>query len=96
MSNVKAFYTPQGIVMGEATEQTDGTWFVKNPVMAIPQRDNMALFPFLQIMEETTIALSLDDFQYGRAFTPNVEMRNHYNKMFGSGIIEAGSNALVL
>ena len=75
--------------MGESSELLEGGWGIKNPVMAIPQRDNMALVPFLSLMEETKIVLQPKDIQYGQAFTPNVEMRNHYQKMFGSGIVEA-------
>jgi hypothetical protein len=56
---------------------------LKNPVMAIPQQHNMALIPFLALMEENTITLKEGEYQFGGVFTPTVDLRNHYNKMFG-------------
>lgn len=88
--SVKAFYTTQGIVLGDATEQTDGSWKVENPAMMIPQREQMAFVPFLALMEEKSINIKASDILYGQAFTPAIDVRNHYNKLFGSGIVEAG------
>ena len=93
---VKAAYFVQGIVMGDATENMDGTVTMTNPVMIIPQPQNMAFMPFLSIMEESEIRFKACDVLWGGLFTPVVEMRNQYNKMFGSGIVEAPANILQL
>lgn len=94
--SVKAVYLSSGIVIGEAEEQVDGGVKMYNPVLAIPQPQNMALVPFLGLMEEREIVIKADQMLYGGLFTPAVDLRNHYNKMFGNGIIEAGSNVINL
>lgn len=93
---VKAAYFVHGIIMGDTTENLDGTVTMENPIMVIPQPQNMAFMPFLSIMEEKTITFKLSDAMYGGLFTPVIEMRNQYNKLFGTGIVEAGANILQL
>lgn len=92
---VKGAFTSQGILLGKATENMDGSWSFEDPVIAMPQgTQNIAFLPLLGLMEEKTITLKAEDFAYGQMFTPSIDIRNHYNKMFGAGIIEVGSNAL--
>lgn len=83
-------------MVGDVTENLDGTYTFRNPVIAIPQRETMAFLPFLGLMEEKTVTLRKEDIHYNSLFTPTIDLRNHYNKMFGSGIIEASANALTL
>lgn len=94
---IKAAFTSQGILVGSVTENLDGTVIFENPVIAIPQgTQNIAFMPLLGLMEEKKVTLRPEDIHYGELFTPAIDVRNHYNKMFGSGIIEASANALQL
>ena len=94
---IKAAFTSQGILVGHVTENMDGSVDFENPVIAIPQgTQNIAFLPLLGLMEEKRVKLKPEEINYGELFTPAVDVRNHYNKMFGSGIIEAGSNSLQL
>ena len=75
-------------------EEPDAYRF-KNPVVASPRGDQMAIVPFLGLMEENTCTIKLSEMLYGGIFTPKVDLKNHYNQMFGSGIIEARPGAIL-
>lgn len=96
MSNVKAVFTNQGIIVGEVVSEHEGNIEMKNPVMAIPQQHNMAMIPFLALMEEDTILMKKGDYNYNKVFTPTIDLRNHYNQMFGVGIVEVSKPGIAL
>ena len=86
---VTAVFMEMGLVMGDFEEQMDGSYLVKKPVLIVTQQNNAALIPFLGMMEEQEISVKAEDCFFGRTFTPAVEVRNHYNQLFGTGIVEA-------
>lgn len=83
---VKAFFIPQGLVIGEITEQDD-TVVTKNPALIITRQNEVVLAPLLHLVEETTISLKLVDIAFKQVFTPKRDLVNHYNQMFGSGLV---------
>lgn len=89
MGKVLAFYVEEGVIIGDAEEQMNSSFVVTNPVIVIPNDRNLSFIPILGMMEENSIRLYTDNFRYGQPFTPTVDIRNHYNKMFGTGIVEA-------
>jgi hypothetical protein len=93
---VKAAYFMHGIIMGNATENIDGSVTFANPVQVIPQQNNMAFMPFTSMMEEDEITFRVEDTLWGKLYTPVIEMRNQYSKMFGTGIEIAPANILHL
>lgn len=96
MSKVKAVFTQQGIIVGEAESTDRGSIIFKNPVIAIPQQHNIAMIPFLALMEEDTIEMYPADYNYNKVFTPTVDLRNHYNSMFGARIVEVSNPGIAL
>lgn len=93
---IKAVFMQIGLIMGDFQENMDGSYKVTKPVLVVTQRDNAALVPFLGMMEEQSITIKLSECLFGQVFTPAVEIRNHYNQLFGSGIVEVRENALQL
>lgn len=93
---IKAVFVQMGLVMGDFQEEMDGCYKVTKPVLVVTQRDNVALVPFLGMMEEQSVNIKLSDCLFGQVFTPTVEIRNHYNQLFGSGIVQVQGNALQL
>lgn len=83
---VKAFFIPQGLVIGEVTEIGD-TVVTKNPALIITRQNDVMLAPLLHLVEENTIDLKLDDIAFKQVFTPKRDLVNHYNQMFGSGLV---------
>lgn len=90
------FFLPQGQVIGYKKEvSNDGTVFtVENPCLVIQRQNEIMLAPFLQTVEENFIRVNVDDVAFKQFFTPIKDLENHYNQLFGSGIVIADSNAL--
>lgn len=90
---VKSFFLPQGMVIGEVTEsrsvfdpnKTKIT--VKNPALVITRQNEVVLAPFLQLVDENEIDLDLEDVAFKQIFTPKTELANHYNQLYGSGLV---------
>jgi hypothetical protein len=93
---IKAVFMQMGLVVGDFEEDMDGNFKVNKPVLVVTQRDNASFVPFLGMMEEQSVTIKLSDCFFGQPFTPIVELRNHYNQMFGSGIVEASAGSIQL
>jgi len=83
---VKIAYTDRGVLMGDFEENIDGSWRVSNPVFVNIGANQVALVPFLSIVEESSVTLQPSDIHFGGVFTPVIELRNQYSTAFGSGI----------
>jgi hypothetical protein len=86
---IKAVFLNTGLVIGDFEEDMEGNYKINKPVLAVATRDNVTLIPFLNMMEEQSITVKPSDCLYGQVFTPIAELRNYYNQVFGSGIVEA-------
>ena len=93
---IKAVFMQMGLIMGDFEEDMEGNFKVTKPVLVVTQRDNAALVPFLGMMEEQTITIKLSECLFGQAFTPALDVRNHYSQLFGSGIVQVQTTALQL
>lgn len=91
---VKSFFLPQGMVIGEVTESPSFDFdpnktkiTVKNPALVITRQNEVILAPFLQLVDENEIDLDLEDVAFKQLFTPKTELANHYNQLYGSGLV---------
>lgn len=94
---VKSFFLPQGMIVGEVTDVFDEkrvSFKVKNPALVITRQSEVILAPFLQLVDENEITLDLEDVAFKQLFTPKTELTNHYNQLYGSGLVV--SNSLIL
>jgi hypothetical protein len=88
MIKVLQLVTAQEII-GEVTETAD-TFTVKNPatIHMVPQQNGgsfgIGLIPFMPYLDGSQVNINKDKVVI--TAEPSVEMRNNYNKMFGSGI----------
>lgn len=90
--NIKAVFMHMGLIIGDFKENMDGTYTIKNPVLFVAKERTATFAPFLNMMEEDEITVDKNDCFFKQVFTPAVNLRNEYNRIFGSGIIEAASN----
>lgn len=84
---IKAFYVPQGLVIGDFISSNDVEITVKNPAMVISRQTDVLLMPLLHLVEENEVTIEIKDIAFGSLFTPKRELENHYQQIFGSGII---------
>lgn len=91
---IKAFFLPQGMIIGEVTESNKEEIRVKNPALVVTRQTEVILAPFLQLVDEKEIVLDLADVAFKQLFTPKTELANHYNQLYGSGLVV--TNALPL
>jgi hypothetical protein len=90
---VKAFFLPQGMIIGEVTESYSAyepekkEIKVKNPALVITRQTEVILAPFLQLVDEKEITLDLENVAFKQLFTPKNELANHYNQLYGSGLV---------
>ena len=96
MSMVKCFFINNGasMIIGEVTEQMDDTFTVKNPLVIIQNRDGIGFIPLLNIMEDKSMALKKSEILGENLFEPVWELKNEYNKLFGTGIIQSGTSII--
>ena len=80
-------YTKNGPILGDFTD-IGNSYTVTNPVMVRIEPQTVGFFPFLGICEETDISLVKEDINYGKLFTPVIELRNQYNTLFGGPGLE--------
>lgn len=77
-------------LMGEVKEENASFVSIKKPVQVVMQPtergSSVAFVPFVEYSEEfnTGIKISINDILMVN--TPVVELTNHYNQVFGSGI----------
>lgn len=86
------------LVIGELCSSFSGSnksgyIILKNPVLVNLVDQNRANFyPLLHFVQETEIKLFLDeDIAFNDIFTPNQDLINSYNQVFGSGIVLASA-----
>lgn len=86
---IKAFYIPQGLIIGDVTNSTTDTnrIVVKNPALVIARQTDIILAPLLHLVEENQIELDMKDIAFNMVFTPKRELENHYNQIYGSGLV---------
>lgn len=85
---IKAFYLPQGLIIGDVSDSLTGEKImVKNPAMVIVRQSEVILAPLLHLVEENQIELDMKDVAFNSLFTPKRELENHYNQIYGSGLV---------
>lgn len=86
---IKAFYLPQGLIIGDVTKSDfdENGIVVKNPALIIARANEVILAPLLHLVEETQIELNMKDVAFNTLFTPKRELVNHYNQIYGSGLV---------
>lgn len=89
--DVKIFLTRLGQIIAKVVEETDTGYLLSQPAILTPTQTNVAMFPVLGLtkekevwLEKTNLELHAADGKQG--LEPVVEIVNHYNSMFGSGI----------
>ena len=85
--SIRAFYIPQGLVIGDVVDVIDVKLIIKNPALIIARQTEVILAPLLHLVEETEIKLKLSDMAFETTFTPKRELINHYNQIYGSGLV---------
>lgn len=88
---IKVFYLPQGLVIGDVTENDKNEAIVKNPALIIARANDVLLAPLLNLVEEKEIKIKLSEIPFNSLFTPKRELLNHYNQIYGSGIVLSSS-----
>lgn len=87
---MKIFLTEMGQILGKIEEETDVAYYISNPVLLNPGNGQVMMFPLLAFTEETGLWIQKKDVKFhgknGVGLEPVLEIRNHYNGQFGSGI----------
>lgn len=86
---IKAFFLPQGMIIGDVEFVSDKKITVRNPALVITRQNDVVLAPFLQLVDEKEVSIETEDLAFKQVFTPKIELINHYNQVFGSGIVVA-------
>lgn len=86
---IKAFYLPQGLIVGDVTKSTtkENCFVVKNPTLVIARQTEVILAPLLHLVEEVQFEIDIEDVAFKTMFTPKRELSNHYNQLYGSGLV---------
>ena len=92
ISKIKCVRMPAGEeLIGEIVAETDTTVTIKTPasVLIVPGQSNgpqfsIGLMPWLPYSDDNEFVLSRDKIV--AIHTPNIDLINNYNRMFGSGI----------
>jgi hypothetical protein len=86
---IKAFYLPQGLIVGDVSKSdTDENHIVvKNPTLVIARQNDVILAPLLHLVEENEFEIDMRDIAFNTVFTPKRELINHYNQLYGSGLV---------
>lgn len=88
MMNVKLFIVAQGMCVAELINEDRHGFSVRNPVFVSQKtQQEVMLIPVLYMAEENCAMIPKKDVFFGGAFTPKTEIVNHYNRLFGSGIV---------
>lgn len=94
---IKAFFLPQGLVVGEVISESyfdepeQKEFTVKNPALVIARQNTAVLVPLLHLVDEDEIVVKLKDVAFKSVFTPQTEVINHYNQIYGSGLVLANT-----
>lgn len=86
---IKAFYIPQGLIIADVSksDSEDNQFRVRNPALVIARQSDVILAPLLHLVEESQFEMSMKDIAFNTMFTPKRELENHYNQLFGSGLV---------
>ena len=84
---IKAFFIPQGMVIGDVTETLNKTIKVTNPALIVTRQNEVILAPLLHLVEERELEIELSELAFKTVFTPKRELVNHYNQIYGSGLV---------
>ena len=86
---IKAFYIPQGLIIADVSksDSEDNQFRVRNPALVIARQSDVILAPLLHLVEEHEFEISLKDVAFNTMFTPKRELVNHYNQLYGSGLV---------
>lgn len=90
MSNgIKIVFAHQGMIIGKAEDfyVNNGEITLNNPALVIMRQNEVALVPLLTLVEETKVTFELKSLPISAVFTPKRELENHYNQIFGSGLV---------
>jgi hypothetical protein len=97
MSKIVGVFLPQGFIIGELVgdvtetksdfEPEKAVIKVKNPALVITRQTEVVLAPFLQLVEEQEVRVDVADIAFKQIFTPKKELVNHYNQIYGSGLV---------
>jgi hypothetical protein len=83
---IKIVWTAQGQILGDISDKHDGL-HIENPVFLAPGPQGVSMMPVLMFSEEKEVILPMEEAKFGgQLFEPILELRNHYNQQFGSGI----------
>ena len=100
ISKIKCIRLPAGEeLIGEVVAETDTTITLKTPasVLIVPgqmgaSQFSIGLMPWLPYSDENEFVISRD--KVITVHTPNTDLINNYNRMFGSGIQIAAAGSL--
>lgn len=86
---IRCFYIPQGLIIGDVSNSptVENRIIVTNPALVIARQSDVILAPLLILVEENQIELDINDLAFHAVFTPKRELINHYNQLYGSGIV---------
>lgn len=86
---IRCFYLPQGLIVGDVTKSTtkENCFVVKNPTLVIARQTEVILAPLLHLVEEDRFEIDIEDVAFKTLFTPKRELINHYNQLYGSGLV---------
>jgi predicted metallo-beta-lactamase superfamily hydrolase len=88
MSDVKLIYLRYGEqIVGDVTYDLNGeTITVNNPLSVVHMPEQkLGFIPYLQLTQEKDAVFKMSDIRH--TFDPNQDIVNHWNSLFGSGII---------
>lgn len=86
---IRAFYIPQGLIIADVSmsDSEENRVVVRNPALVIARQSDVILAPLLHLVEESQFEINLKDITFNTLFTPKRELANHYNQLYGSGIV---------
>lgn len=86
---IKAFYIPQGLIIADVSnsDSEENRVVVRNPALVIARQSDVILAPLLHLVEESQFEMSMKDIAFNTLFTPKRELENHYNQLYGSGLV---------
>jgi hypothetical protein len=80
---IKITYTASfGQLIGDMTENLDGSVSIKNPCVIQIGQNQLGLIPLLGTVKEDTLTIKSDEIK-GGLFEPQDDIRNHYSSQFG-------------
>lgn len=77
-----------GQVIGDITENLDGSYTVEAPCVVQLGQTQIALSPLLATVEEKVVTLGKDELACPGIFTAIVDVRNYYSQHYGSSGIQ--------